>query len=246
MALLMKVTSRQERPSSASLTTGQLRKLHTALKRALEAIAVNTTAEIATTLQQENATSLTYLSMVIAYSDSGMDTKLAMKPFLRYLDTDEVLELGIGKLDFLATLTTNARLWAEPVKGSNVYNIKACCLDQKPNRLVQVYTNTDVTKAGGIKMGIYQPMSRLLYCKQLELGPSEQFIDDSGIVKINVTEPIFAISDYYPVSQSRVRVCTDMYVPKGKERKSVATFCTSSVELILLSLMSVVVTCMMN
>ena len=245
VALMVKVTSRKD--GSDSLTSGQLRKLHTTLENSLEAIAVNTTAEIATTLyvQQENATSLTYLTIVIAYSDWGTDTKLAMRPFLRYLDTDEVLDLNIGKLHLSAILTTNARLWTEfdGVRGT----FKACCLDQQPNQLVEVYANKDVVNSGNnIGYGIYQPMSRLLYCKQVELNQTEHCITDSGILYINATEPMIATSDYHSVSESQVRVCADVYVPKAsrKAKTSVGALCGCSVEVMIINLLSVVVTCM--
>ena len=243
VVLMAKVTSRQE--GSDSLTSGQLRKLHTTLKKALETIAVNTTADIAATLKQENMTSLTYLCIIIAHSDPGVDTKLAMKPFLRYLDTDDVLKLAVGKLDFAAALTTKARLWIDQ-SSTEFGSVKACCLEQKPNSLVQVFANQDTMNSGSIMNGIYQSMSRLLYCKQLELDQSEQFITNTGIVNVNVTEPMIAISDYYQVSQSRVRICADMYVPNasGKGKKSIGALCASSVELIISSLLLVIVACM--
>ena len=59
VVLMVKVTTQQH--GSDSLTSGQLRKLHTALKIALETTAVNTTVEIATTLKEENVTRQTYL-----------------------------------------------------------------------------------------------------------------------------------------------------------------------------------------
>ena len=244
VVLMAKVTSRQDGPDS--LTSGQLRKLHTALEKALEAIAVNTTLKIATTLQLENATSLTYLCIAIAYSDQGTDTKLAMRPFLRYLDTDEVLGLNVGKPHLSAILTTNARIWTE---ADGIWGtFKACCLDQRPNQLVQVYVNKDVVNSDNIGYGIYQPMSRLLYCKQVELNQTEHSITYSGILIINATEPMIAISDYHPVSASRVRVCADMYIPKTHEmgKGSTGALCTCSVEVMFISIMSIVVTCMIN
>ena len=242
VVLIAKVTSQQDGPDS--LTSGQLWKLHTAIKGALETTAVNTTTEIATTLKQENGTSLTYLCIVIARSDPSLDTKLAMRPFLGYLDTDKVLELNVGKLDLSASLTTKARLWIEwnDTRGS----FKACCLDQKPNSLVQVYASKDTVNSDRIGNGIYQSMSHLLYCKQLELDQTEHFISNSGIVNINVTEPMIAISDYYRVSPSRVRVCAETYVQKalGKGKKSVGALLSSSIELIISSLLSAMVTFM--
>ena len=219
VVLMAKVTAREVGPDS--LTSGQLRILQTALKGALETTAVNTNAEIATTLRQENVTGLTYLCIVIARSDPGLDTKLAMRPFLHYLDTDDVLKLKVGKFDFAAALTTKARLWTD--QDSTSGSFKACCLDQKPNSLVQVYASKETINSGNMGFGIYQSMSRLLYCRQLELDQTEHFMMNSAIVKINVTEPMIAISDYYPVSPSRIRVCADMYAQKalGNGKKSV-------------------------
>ena len=121
-----------------------------------------------------------------------------------------------------------------------------CCLDQSPNRLVEVYINNETIMSGNINNGMFQPMSRLMYCKQVELDQSEHFITDSGIVKINVTKPMIAITDYYPISQyPRVRVCTDMYIPKAPVKSTCAIF-VCSVELMILSLVSFVVIYMMN
>ena len=120
---MAKVTPRSE--ESNALTSGQLQKLHAALEEALETTAVNTTVQIATTLKQENATSLTYLCIAIAKSNPGLDTKRSMRPFLKYLDTDEVLELKVGKLGFKAALTTQAKIWI--VRDTNSDSFKACC-----------------------------------------------------------------------------------------------------------------------
>ena len=253
VVLMVKVTTPQDGSDSLiatpqdgpdSLTSGQLRKLHKALKGSLGAIAVNTTAEIATTFQQENATSLTYLYIVVVYSDRGTDTKLAMRPFLRYLDTDEVLELNVGTLDFYAALTTKARLWVE--RNNGVGSFKACCLEQKPNSLVPVFENRDTIDSGRINYGTYQSMSRLLYCQQVELDQTEHFITQSGIVNINTTDPMISVSDYYPVSASKVRVCADMYLPKalGKVTKPNGSLPTGSYELIIFGLLSAIFACM--
>ena len=244
VVLMAKVTSQQDGPDS--LTSGQLRKLHAALTGALETTAVNTTAEIATTLKQENGTRLTYLCIVIARSDPGLDTKLAMRPFLEYLDTNKVLQLDVGKFDFGAALTTKARLWTERASNNYMISTKACCLDQKPNRLVQVFASKVFIATG--TLGIYQPMSLLLYCKQVELDQSEYFITNSGMVNINVTERKITISDYYPVAASRVRVCAETYryVQKAlaKGKKSVGALSAGSIELIISSLLSATMACM--
>ena len=195
-----------------ALTGAELRKLHAALKKALEATAVNTTTEIATTFQQENATIQTYLSAVIVRSDPGLDTKMTMKPFLRYLDTDNKLELRIGKHDFSASLTTKAILWSEWDNTLLKRSLKTCCLEQDSNALIQVYTKDNIPLTG------YQSMSRLLYCNQLQLNETE-YIMSADMVTVKVTEPMTSISDYHSVSSTQIRICADTYVKKVHEKK---------------------------
>ena len=120
------------------LTGAQLRKLNTALKTGLETTAIHTTVEIDSTFRQENTSRLTYLCVVEAQSHPGHDTKTTMKPFLQYLDTDEALDINIGKLDFSASLTTKAMLWTELDSEQNVFFFKTCCLDQDSNTLHRV------------------------------------------------------------------------------------------------------------
>ena len=223
------------------LTGGQLRKLHAALEIALETTAQHTTAEIDTTFQQENAASQIYLCIVILRSDPGLDTKLTMRPFLRYLDTDDVLELNIGKLDFSITLTTKVMLWKE-WEDSHTGRFKACCLEQESSELVQVYTNKDIIMSNSIPVVNYQSLSRLLYCNQLHLNEAEYFMS-SGMVTVNVTDPMISISDYNKVSTSQVRVCADTYLHKsqGKDKPSGGAFARMSNGLLISSLVSMVI-----
>ena len=86
---------------------------------------------------------------------------------------------------------------------------------------------------------VYQPMSRLLFCNQLQLEHAEYIIMNTGIAEVNVTDPIISISDYYPVSiadyypvsPSGIRICADTYVQRarGKEAKSAGAVCTMSI-----------------
>ena len=222
VTLMAKVTTNSEQLNP--LKRGQLRKLYSALTDALESMAQNTTAEVATTLRQENVTTQTYLSIVVVQSDPGFDTKLAMRPFLDYLDTDNVLELTVGDLNFTAALTTQAKIWVNK-SISGMTSFGACCLEQKPNELVQIYVNKGAMKLIGYDTGsyVYQPMSRLLFCYQVHLDPTEYVTMNTGIVKVKVTDPMISISDYYPVIPSGIRVCIDTYVAMAPKESSKST-----------------------
>ena len=214
------MTTNSEQPNA--LTRGQLRKLHASLTGALETITQNTTAEVATTLVQENVTTQTYLCIVVVKSDPGFDTKLAMRPFLDYLNTDKALELTVGELGFTTALTTNAKIWVNRNQTTKVDSFEACCLEQKPNELVQIYVNKNAMKLIGYDSGswVYQPMSRLLFCYQVQLEPTEYIMTNTSVVMVNVTDPMMSISDYYPVTPSGIRVCIDTYVEKAKKTGS--------------------------
>ena len=222
VALMVKVKPISEQ--SNALTSRQLRKLRVALEESLEATAMNTIVEVAVTLKQENVTRQTYLCMAIAQSEPGFDTRLAMRPFLKYLDTGNKLDLKVGKLHFSVTLTIKAKIWVEPSQNYTPFIYKGYWLGSKTKELVQIYATFAASTTQVFKC---QNMSRLLYCKQVELNNAEYFMNNS-IVMINVTDPMISISDYYASSPSRIRVCADTYVEaaRGLGVKSARALCT--------------------
>ena len=241
VVVMAKMKMNSEQPNA--LTRGQLRKLHASLTGALETITQNTTAEVATTLVQENVTTQTYLCIVVVKSDPGFDTKLSMRPFLDYLDTDKALELTVGELSFTTALTTNAKIWVNRNQTTKVDSFEACCLEQEPNELVQIYVNKNTMKLIGYDSGsrVYQPMSRLLFCYQVHLEPTEYITTNTSIVMVNVTDPMMSISDYYPVTPSGIRVCIDTYVEKAKKTGSKSSGACSVPVVVGLLFMSVIV-----
>ena len=215
VALITKVKPGSKVPDT--LTSRQLQELHAALEEALETVAMNTTVEIVVTLKQQNVTRQTYLCMAIVQSDPGVDTKLAMRPFLKYLDADIKLDLKIGRLYFSAALTTKARIWIGPSQNHTPYEYRGYWLGSKTNELVQIYADVSYLNSR-VHAYKYQKLSRLVYCKQVQLDTTEYAYIDDDIVMVNATDLIISTSDYYPVSPSEIRVCADTYlmIARGK------------------------------
>ena len=213
MPVLLKVKITSRSIPSYPLTDAQIRKLHTSLKRTILAITQNTTASIGATFQQEND----YLCIVSVRSDPGHDTKLTMEPFIKYLDTDDKLEVNVGKLAFSVTLTSKIALWKERNETTYATIYKAQDMEHPTSKFVQVYAD-NVNIFSWLS---HQPLSRLLYCTHLQLYDTEYF-ERSGLIIVNVSVPMFSISDYYKVSPSQVRVCADEYLQasKGKNKRS--------------------------
>ena len=236
--IIVKVKSNTE--ESDSFTMDLLQKLHASLTGALETIAQTTTTEVATTLMQVNATTQTYVCIVVALADPGHDTKQAMRPLLDYLDTDNVMALKVGNLGFTASLTTQAKIWVEQ-DDNGLRSFKACCLEQEPSDLVQLYVNKGAMGNINYDTGYpaYQRMSRLLYCHQVQLDQTEFTIMNTGIVMVNITEPMISISDYYPVSPSEIRVCVDTYVKQARDigAKVTGTYCMMIYVVLVLSIL---------
>ena len=213
MPVLLKVKITTRMDQTDLLTEAQLRKLHTALKKTIETTSEHSTSEILTTIQQENAKGQSYLCVVIVRSNPGHDTKLTMKPLLDYLDTGDELEVNVGKLIFSATLTSKVASWTEYNRTTLAWTTKAQDMEMPSSTFVQIYDNDAIRSISPVRRGVYQVLSRLLYCTQLQLNDTEYF-ERSGLIIVNVTVPTFSISDYYkiPPSQVQVRVCADDYL----------------------------------
>ena len=214
LPVLLKVNLAASLGKSNLLTNTQLRMMHKALTKILQTIAEHTTAEIATTFQQENMTDQSYLCIVIVRSDPGHDTKLTMKPFMNYLDTEETLQINAGKFVFSTTLTSKVLLWTELDEMTKVWTFKAQNIEKTSNEFVNVYAN-DAIMRSEIKLGRYQVLSALLYCKQLQLNEAEYY-QKPGLITVNVTISTFSIFDFYKISPSQVRVCVEDYLRKSK------------------------------
>ena len=198
------------------MNAGQLRKLHTALVGAIKAIAEHSSAEVLATFREENVTGQNYLSILILRSDPGHDTKTTMLPLMKFIDTGNRVEVNIRKLGlFSAHLTSSVALWTEVDPTSRQWKFVAQDMKMTHNSFQQIY---DTPLTVEMWRGIYQTLSRLLYCTQVQLNGTE-YSEKSGLVVVNVTRSTFSISDYYkiPPAQTQVRICADEYLQAYKE-----------------------------
>ena len=215
LPVLLKMTITTGMDQTDLLTDTQLRKLRTALTKTIESTAEHSTAEIITMFQQENTSNQYYLCEVIVRSDPGHDTKLTMKPLLKYLDTGDKLDVNVGKFVLSAALTSKVVFWTEKKKTTNEWKPKAHDMEVPTSKFKQIYDNDAIEVHSEIRLGVNQVLSRLLYCTQLQLNDTEYF-ERSGLIIVNVTVPRFSVSDYYKISSTEVRVCADEYLRASK------------------------------
>ena len=186
------------------LSDTQIRKLQTSVKRNILSIVDHITVRIAATLQQENS----YLVIIEAQSDPGYDTKLTLEPLIQYLDTDKHFEVKVGKLVFSATLTSKIALLEGWNETTTAMTYGARDIEQPTDIYKLVYIDAMMVST---MLTTYQPLSRLLYCTQLQLNDTEYF-KSSGAIITNASAPLFPIFDYYRITPTQIRVCVDSYL----------------------------------
>ena len=224
MPILMKVKLTSKLNTNVTLNERQLKQLQTALTQKVEVEAKHSSAEVILTYRQENIRVPSYLSILIMRTDPGHDTKTTLASLMKYLDTDEELEVRARQVPFSAVLTTRIALWSEEVHATNKLTFQVRDMKSPSITFANIYTN-DKTRLE-IRRGQYQVLSRLLYCTQVQLNNAEYF-ERSGLIIVNVTSQQFAISDYYkiPPTREQVRVCADEYlkVSNGTRKASEAS-----------------------
>ena len=185
-----------------------LSRLHVAVKKSLNKVASHVSTDIIATYKQETMSKDYYITAVRIRSKFGHDTKLTMKPFLRYHDSGEKLYIQIMKVKHCLELTSSVRCWLDRVTGT--YGCKDHSLPTKTPTLL--YLDESLLPRG--MLNLYQVLSPLIYCLQVELE-SEEFVQNDGIVTINITSPPLTVYDYYRVSRTMsapIRICADVYL----------------------------------
>ena len=184
--------------------------LHSAVKERLHAVVQNVAIAILATFKLETmAKDQYFVTAVRVQSNAGHDTKLTMKPFLRYRDTGDHLEIQTKKTSYSMELTGRSRIWLDTKTGD--YRCKD--FDAENSTATLLYLDRNVHPNN---QNFYQPLSPLMYCFQVELELHE-FEDNDGAVTINMTYPPVTIYDFYRMSKetpSPIRICADLYFPE--------------------------------
>ena len=205
----IKVLSKSDTP----LTDIKIRKLQESTKRSILSLVDFITISIGATFRLKND----YLAIGVIRADPGNDTKLTIEPLIEYLDTDKRIEITVGQHTFSATLTTKIALWEEQNKTTYARTYKARDMEKTTDTFELIYADDEIMSA----TMTYQPLSRLLYCKQLQLDDTEYF-ERSGLIIANASAPRFSTCDYYRITPKQIRVCADSYIQvlKGKSLTS--------------------------
>ena len=187
-----------------------LSALHSAIKKRLHEVVKNVAIAILATFKLETMAKDQYFVTAIRVQSSfGHDTKMTMKPFLRYRDTADQLKIHTKKASYSMELTGRSRIWLDTRTG----NYKCRDSDAENSTATLLYLDRNVHPNG---QNFYQPLSLLMYCLQVELKLHE-FKENGGVVTINNTSPPVTIYDYYRISKetpSPIRICADLYLPK--------------------------------
>ena len=149
-----------------------------------------------------------YLMIVRSAPDHG--TKETMLPMVQYLDSSKRLTFRSEKTKYLVKFTTRISIRHDVSKKSYEQRIKVKDMDSALKDFELVYWNIGFMKTY-LGHGYYQILSTLMYCKQVELVPSE-FTEREGIILVNHTDYVYSASDFFRVSPTRVRICIENYL----------------------------------
>ena len=201
-------------PRSGDLTTlktKQITNFNNALEKILYTITENIFIDFIGLFECHADSGDYYLFFVVVRSHPGYDTKEVIEPFLGYLDNKgKVMEMVDNKRStYEVRLTSRIRLW-------NTYNDTSYSLNFRDlESTVQNYSTLFSTDALlDAYYQVFQVLSPLLYCKQIQLNDTEFEETDGQLTTLRTTRKI-TISYYHHSSPSTVRVCVDQYINKN-------------------------------
>ena len=160
---------------------------------------------------KKGKTSCRYLYFMIVRAKQGHDTKDAVFPMIRSLDSATKIYFTVGKTKYFAQFTNRVTLSYEISKSIATENIKVKYIDSEENDYVLQYWNNDLLDVTIVNLESLAILSPLLFCKQVELGPSE-FTVIGDVIYINNTKQTVTPDCYKKISLERVRVCFEQYI----------------------------------
>ena len=206
-----------EPPTGLPLPTSDAkrRKMRISLRKLLKSTSAGNDADILATFRNTDIDSPYYFVIATVTSTAGNDIKEATKPFLAHFDDLESMEILFDKTTFMVTLTSKVQFGAETDENYNMY-----LTAQETNgktELEAIYIKDSLRKPtqfmGSIRQGVYQLLSPILFCSQVQLDGNE-FQEMNGAIQINTTTLKDPVYDYIRIDDTHVRVCVDQYLQK--------------------------------
>ena len=215
--LVLEATPKFE--NAFSLDDQKMSRFLTALTKALQTIANHTSAKVGALFDHNGKY---YLAIAIVRSDPGHGIKTTIKPYMTFLDPSQYFEMKGSKMVFTVRLMPKLKLWVEFEVKNRKNVINAQQLKKPMDNLTLIYSDIEVMDADGRHLGVFRPLSELLYFTQVQLNETE-FIEKDGILTINTIQSSFSVSDYKRMSPTQVRVCANQYLRKSKTSGSTST-----------------------
>ena len=188
-----------------ALDDKQISKVHVALRKRMREISENISIDFISMYEIKTDQQEYFLSLAVARSFPGNDTKDTMKPFLDYLDKNP-FEIAYKRNSFYGKLTSRVRVWEQGYGGPETRRLQD--LESAIRNQTELFSKADTALAFRQKI---QALSPLLYCMQIQLNDTEFDERDDGLI-VGISSGNIKISNYRLVTPSLVRVCTDSYI----------------------------------
>ena len=209
--LVLKVTPKNGYVGNISRT--KMEGYHNGLRDTLFSTTDHIFSEICATFRGDSPETNYFFSLALVRSKPGWDTKQAMKPFMKYLDTARYMHMRNSNVlhDAEVSLTSKVSVSSDYNKNLKRTDVRVSDLEFKNHKLSLFYSSAtafaDLNRLLARKD--YQVLSPLLYCTQLQFS---EFFLRVGRVIINTNSHNVSLQYYYMVDQNKVRVCASHYI----------------------------------
>ena len=141
--------------------------------------------------------------VAIARTLQGFDTKKTFKELAKHLGGPSFLKFTAIRNINLVKISNRIELREE----SDIFHAKY--IDDN-YELEQIYQDDQVVNSLG-PMRLFQELSPLLFCKQIQLDQSE-FTETGAIVNVNTSSAQYRTVNYYHPTLTTIRVCVNEFV----------------------------------
>lgn len=218
--ILLKLKITADAGGVSPLSESQASQFRKTLKRALQNSIGHVTAWIIALFHQSNASKHYHVYLVLVRSEYGHDTKQTIKPLLEFLDGRKYLLVTWHKTKFTVNLIrkmlilTGDNFTAQPVMAIDLEAQLELNLTYAHILEILEQMRANCLSGNGFCF-IFQELSPLLFCRQVELTERE-FTESNGMLTITNTSLVLSVPDYFLSGPNQTRICVDQYLKSLK------------------------------
>lgn len=199
ISVALKLVVKEVRGKKIPTSAGSIKRMASALAKTLTEKCDGLRVDIAAVFMYQSSEDERLWCIARVYTIQGYDTKSSVRNLADHLEGPPFSQLTFANNVIEIRLSNNISFWRD-------INRDLAAKDLFNNATLKLLYQNEAMNDRTYGLSLYQELSPLLFCKQVQLNES-QFSERDGIVTLNVSSVVYDTVNFCHVTQSQIRIC---------------------------------------